>query len=509
MSRIEFFTGKNQNTKNSMDFTLLFFRVFLFAVFALAAIGKFLDLEGAEKSVKEFGTPPDLAKTFAILIPFAELIFAVCLLFTATSWLGAIGVFGFLLIFSGGMISQILKGNAPECHCFGAIHSEPISPKSLIRNAIFIIPAFFLILRGRENQGLSFSDMTNEFAMQFVFGIGILGLLAAVIFYLRKISEQQNQIMRRIDVLELVSQDGKEVERENAGSLLDALPIGAFAPDFTLENVKNGKEVSLEHLLMEGKPILLFFVSPNCVPCGEILPEIVQWQNDLGGKFNFVFISSGEKKANLEKFGESFKYVLIQKEREVAELFFAVWTPTALVINADGLVASRPAVGDTAIRELIEKIKSESDKEFFITSALNSFGVEKTPKIGETIPEFSLKDISGKEFSSKNFRNRKTLVAFWSTTCPHCQEMLEELKNWDKTKGADAPELLVFSDGEPEAHKDLELNSPILLDKGYEISEKLGMYGTPSAVLVNEKGKIVSETAIGAGNIWALIGKRK
>jgi hypothetical protein len=35
------------------------------------------------------------------------------------------------------------------------------------------------------------------------------------------------------------------------------------------------------------------------------------------------------------------------------------------------------------------------------------------------------------------------------------------------------------------------------------------MYGTPSAVLVNEDGVIVSETAIGAPDIWALIGKRK
>jgi hypothetical protein len=35
------------------------------------------------------------------------------------------------------------------------------------------------------------------------------------------------------------------------------------------------------------------------------------------------------------------------------------------------------------------------------------------------------------------------------------------------------------------------------------------MFGTPSAVLVNEDGTIVSETAVGAPNIWALIGKRK
>ena len=76
-------------------------------------------------------------------------------------------------------------------------------------------------------------------------------------------------------------------------------------------------------------------------------------------------------------------------------------------------------------------------------------------------------------------------------------------------KGADEPNLIVFSQGDEEAHKEIGLKSPILLDEGYKTAEQFGMFGTPSAVLINEKGKIVSETAIGASNIWALIGKRK
>jgi len=353
-----------------MEVVLLFIRIFLFAVFATAGIGKFLDLEGAAKSAKAFGTPDDLAKTFAVLIPFAELVFAVCLLFTSFAWLGAIGVFGLLFIFTGGMISQMAQGNAPDCHCFGAIHSEPVSKKSLIRNVIFALFALVLIAQGRENQGLSFSDMSEGFAMQFVFGLAILGALGAVIFYLKKISEQQNQIMRRIDVFEMVSQDGKVVERENVGSLEDFLPVGAFAPEFTLENAKNGREVALEHLLMEGKSLLFFFVSPNCVPCAELLPEISSWQNELGERFNFVFISGGKAKENNEKFGESFKNILLQKEREVATDYFSPWTPTVLVVNSEGLIASRPAVGDAAIRELIEKIKSERNYPVFYRLAL-------------------------------------------------------------------------------------------------------------------------------------------
>uniref|UniRef100_UPI002931B8BF peroxiredoxin family protein n=1 Tax=Clavibacter michiganensis TaxID=28447 RepID=UPI002931B8BF len=61
----------------------------------------------------------------------------------------------------------------------------------------------------------------------------------------------------------------------------------------------------------------------------------------------------------------------------------------------------------------------------------------------------------------------------------------------------------------PEPHRSLNLQSPIVLDKDRKISKELGMNGTPSAVLINEDGKIVSETAVGADNIWTLIGKRK
>src|SRR5205809_2717793 len=109
-----------------MEVMLLLVRIFLSGVFALAGVGKLLDLEGSEKAVKEFGVPADFAKIFAVALPVAELLIAVLLLPVSTAWLGAIGGFLLLAVFIGGMIWQMAKGNAPDCHCFGAIHSEPV-----------------------------------------------------------------------------------------------------------------------------------------------------------------------------------------------------------------------------------------------------------------------------------------------------------------------------------------------------------------------------------------------
>src|SRR5207253_1231802 len=100
--------------------------------------------------------------------------------------------------------------------------------------------------------------------------------------------------------------------------------------------------------------------------------------------------------------------------------------------------------------------------------------------------------LKGNEINNDYLKQKQTLVAFWSLTCPYCQEMMTDLRDWDKSKGNDEPNLLVFSEGDKAAHEEFELDSPILLEKDYETAAHFGMFGTPSAVLVNEKGKIIS-----------------
>lgn len=491
-----------------MEIILLFIRIFLFAVFAVAGVGKLLDLEGSEKAVKEFGAPEELGKTLAIALPFAEIVFAVCLLFVSTSWVGAIGALLLLATFVGGMMWQLAQGKAPDCHCFGAIHSEPVSKKSLMRNAVFAILALFLVAQGRDNQGLGLSELTNEMAIQLVIGLATVGMLGAVVFFLKRISEQQTQIMRRIEVIELISSEGGEVKRDDAGSVHDGLPLGAPFPDFELADT-SGRMVAFEHLLGAAKPTLFFFVSPTCDPCKALLPEIETWQTELKNKLQIVFVSSGKAQENLEKFGVAgFQQILLQNDRELAEATGAKWTPTALFVNADGAIASHLAVGDAAIRELVGKIKAETKAENAADDLL--FITNGTPtKIGETAPEFALEDLRGEEITENYFRGRRTLVAFWNATCPFCVSMLDDLRKWDAARGADEPNLLMLSSGDAATHEKFGLRAPIVLDDELKTAADFGMNGTPSAVLVDEKGRIVSETAVGAQNIWALLGKRK
>src|SRR5688500_1921424 len=218
-----------------MEVFLLIIRLVLFAVFALAAIGKFLDLKGSEKAVKDFGTPEEFAKTFAIALPFAELVFAFCFLFVSTAWVGAIGALILVLSFIGGMIWQMAKGNAPDCHCFGQIHSEPVGAKSLVRNIIFAILALVLIAQGREEQGLSLTDGGSD-TMQILLMVLALVLIGAALFYLKKVLDNQALILRRLELLEVVSREGVPIDRSDAGHPQDGLPIGSPFPDFELKD---------------------------------------------------------------------------------------------------------------------------------------------------------------------------------------------------------------------------------------------------------------------------------
>jgi peroxiredoxin len=495
-----------------METLLLVVRLILVGIFALAGIGKLLDLQGSKKAVRDFGVPEILVKPVAVLLPIAEIAVALLLLFVQTSWYGAIGAAALLAVFIGGMTIQMIKGNAPDCHCFGQIHSEPVSSKSLIRNAVFAILALFLVASGRENQGLGILESSNDFSegnvMQIIIGLAVVALLAAAVYFLRKISEQQTQIMRRIEILELTASEGvKAIEKQDVAHPESGLLIGSPAPDFVLPDL-NGKNVSFENLLVKNKPVLFFYVSPSCGPCSALLPDIEKWQDELKDKLNFVLISSGKAKENAEKFGgKTFKQVLLQKDKEVTDLFGAQWTPTAWLVNPDGTIASRPAAGDAAIKKLIDTVKAEiAEKDLLYIANGNG---SKSPLLGKELPEFSLEDISGNSVTTGDLRGKKTLVTYWSLGCGFCTKMLDELREWDKARGQDEPDLLLLSSGNKEENQEMDLKGTVVLDDKREVAKQIGMSGTPSAVLVNEEGKVVSEIAVGSEQIWKLIGKRK
>src|SRR5437868_1710313 len=316
-----------------MEIAVLLVRLFLAAIFALAGVAKFADLKGSEKAFKDFGVPQAIALPGSIALSVAEIVIAALFLSIETSWYAAAAASALLLLFIVQMIYQIARGNAPDCHCFGQVHSEPVGVKSIVRNVIFAAMALSLMVRGTSGQGASFTQLPDATIMQLIFGVAIAGLLAAVIFYLKKLSNQQAEVIHRLEVMELVAREGGTVEREDVVHPHEGLPIGAMFPDFKLPDVA-GTEVTRDGLTVQKvpSPILFFFVAPTCGPCKTLVSEFEQWKTDLEGKVRTVFISSGTPMENLAKFGDEISgAMLLQKGRELADAAKAQWTPTAIL----------------------------------------------------------------------------------------------------------------------------------------------------------------------------------
>ncbi len=130
-------------------------------------------------------------------------------------------------------------------------------------------------------------------------------------------------------------------------------------------------------------------------------------------------------------------------------------------------------------------------------------------KVGDPAPPLALPDLTGKTVTLDQFRGSKTLVLFWNPGCGFCQRMLDDLKAWEANPPKGAPKLLVVSTGDPEANRAMGLRSPVVLDQGFAVGSAFGASGTPSAVLVDAKGKIASELAVGAPAVLALAGAER
>ena len=127
---------------------LLGIRVVLAAVFAVAGAAKLLDREGTSRSLSEFGVPDRALPAAALLLPLLELATAVALIPSGSARWGALAALALLLGFIGGIANALARGEAPDCHCFGQVHSAPAGRGALARNAVLAALAGIVVWNG-------------------------------------------------------------------------------------------------------------------------------------------------------------------------------------------------------------------------------------------------------------------------------------------------------------------------------------------------------------------------
>jgi Thioredoxin-like len=98
--------------------------------------------------------------------------------------------------------------------------------------------------------------------------------------------------------------------------------------------------------------VVLVFVTPDCGPCSELFPQVARWQSTMADDMTLALVSTGGADENREATGNGNTEVLLQDEYEVTTAYRVTATPTAVVVNPDGRIASTPAAG-AAIEPLI------------------------------------------------------------------------------------------------------------------------------------------------------------
>jgi peroxiredoxin len=119
-------------------------------------------------------------------------------------------------------------------------------------------------------------------------------------------------------------------------------------------------------------------------------------------------------------------------------------------------------------------------------------------KVGNAAPDFALNMVNNKAASLYKLKAEKTIVVFWSSTCPHCLEEMPKLNTWAATQ-KNTKVLAVSLDTDKAIHEETIKKFPALLHtcdyKGWNTEAATQYYiaATPTFIVLNKDKKILGK----------------
>jgi peroxiredoxin/uncharacterized membrane protein YphA (DoxX/SURF4 family) len=316
-----------------MNDVLIVARMGLAVVFLIAGVAKLSDRLGTRQALTDFDVPHRLIGPLLFLLPAAELVVATALLFPTTARWGAAGSLVLLALFVVGLTRVLRRGESPDCHCFGQVHSKPASWVTVARNLVLALPAAYVAVAG---PGPSLSSWVADTDATDLW-LTVTGTLATLTTITSVLLWRENRRLRSAD------------DRAGAASR----QIGALAPHFTLPST-TGRAVSLQDLLADDRACLLTFVSPGCGPCKALMPELARWHDTITERLALTLVTAAEA-AEAEKLSRehALSDVLIDEKSTVSHAYGVTAVPSAVLVASDGTVRSTLVAGPVAIESLI------------------------------------------------------------------------------------------------------------------------------------------------------------
>jgi thiol-disulfide isomerase/thioredoxin len=466
----------------------------------IAGMAKLADQDGTRAAVTGFGVPAWAAGGLARLLPLAELSVAALLVPRSSRVVGAAGALVLLVIFSAAIAVSLLRGRAPECHCFGRLHSAPVSWTTLARNGVFIALAGAVLAAGFAGERpsairwLSALDTAQRTALAAGIAVAALAVLGALAFM--SLMQSYGRLLLRLTSLEqrLPEAGIGFAEGAEATPRVGHTP-GTTAPAFEAETIR-GESISLDDLLAPGLPLLLLFTSPACEPCRTLIPKVGLWQRLHAGRLTIAAMSGGGRIAStIEAEEHGLDRVLIDSDLAVYGAYAANGTPSAVLVSPGGTIASYIASGPDSVERLVAEA---------LSGTTDGDGLS----IGTPAPQVDLVDVAGEPVALVDPAGKETLVLFWNPECGFCRSMHEQVLALEREAAETTLRIVVVSSGDEELTRAEGFSSSVALDPDLTANWALAIFGTPTAVLLDPAGMVASRPAIGAEAVFALAASR-
>lgn len=122
---------------------------------------------------------------------------------------------------------------------------------------------------------------------------------------------------------------------------------------------------------------------------------------------------------------------------------------------------------------------------------------------GKVAPDFTLKDLDGRQVRLSDFRGKVVFLNFWATWCPPCREEIPSMVRLNQLMEGKPFQMLAVSidEGGKDAVDNFLKNSgtmlPALLDTNQSTSKRYGTTGVPETFILDKKGVIVKKVVGG------------
>jgi len=116
---------------------------------------------------------------------------------------------------------------------------------------------------------------------------------------------------------------------------------------------------------------------------------------------------------------------------------------------------------------------------------------------GEPAPDFTLKNIKGKDVSLKDFKGKVIVLIYWEVDHNYSYKAIEDYGNFYKTYKSKGVKFIGIA-GETGDHetvsrivKDLKIKFPVLLDSSRTVLGSYGIRVYPTTLLIDRKGRLI------------------